>query len=254
MNIRQELNHKLFMQREENIRHLDYEKEFGLYMAISSGDIDEVVRLHTQYEKTNRYTTESDRNGILSQNPLQDRKFHFVILAALIARFCVAAGMEREIAYSMSDIYIQKADLCTTLPQIDKLQTDMIMEYTSQMRENKKSNIYSRQISRCIDYIYNNLQLKLTVADIADYLQMTPTYLSKLFAREVGMPISSYIKEQRLKAAANMLLYTDSGISEISEYFNFASQSHFTNAFQKMYGMTPKKYRDSYTAKSMPSL
>lgn len=254
MDIKQELNHKLFMQREENTRHLDSEKEFGMYRAIASGDFDEVTRLHRQYEQANRYTSGADKNGTLSQNPLQNRKFHFVILAALIARFCVAAGLEKEIAYSMSDIYIQKADACTSLGQIDILQTNMIFEYTSQMRETKKKNIYSKQIIKCVDYIYDNLNIKLTVSDIADHLQMSPTYLSKLFSKEVGMPISAYIKEQKLKAAANMLLYTDSSISEISEYFNFASQSHFTTAFQELYNLTPKKYRDTYSSKSMNTL
>lgn len=252
MDIKQELNYKLFMQREENVKHLEYEKEFGFYKAIASGNMKEVLERHKEYEKTVGYTNTQSKNGVLSQNPLQNQKFHFVILAAMITRFCVESGLERETAYNMSDIFIQRVDLCTSIPQINELQLSMVVEYTTLMQENRKRNVYSRQITKCIDYIYDNLHHKPTVNDIAEYLRMTPAYLSKLFAKEVKMPLSTYIKEQRITAAANMLQYTDYSISEISEYFEFSSQSHFTSAFQSMYGLTPKKYRDKYAVKSMP--
>lgn len=246
MSIKKELNHKLYIQREENTRHLDYEKEFGIYRAIASGNIDEVKKRHQQYFETKGFTTSEDKNGALSANPIQNKKFHFVILAAMISRFCVEAGLDREISYSMSDIYIQKCDLCTSISAIEDLQTEMIYEYTTTMRDNKKKNVFSKQISKCIDYIYDNLNQKLSVDIIADYLKTAPTYLSKLFSKELGMPISTYIREQRLEAAANMLRYSDHEISEISEYFQFSSQSHFTSLFQGKYGTTPKKYRDSH--------
>ncbi len=253
MNFKHELNNKLLLQREENTKHLEYEKEFGLYKAIAAGDLEEVNKRHKRYIETNGYTTSDAKNGTLSQNPLQNRKFHFVILAAMIARFCVEAGLERETAYSMSDIFIQKADLCTTVPQIDTLQATMIQEYTLSMRNNQKKNVYSRPIVKCIDYIYDNLNQKLKVQNIAAYLNINPSYLSRLFSREVGMSLSAYIKDKRLDAAAQMLQYSDYSITDISEHFNFSSQSHFTAAFQEKYGITPKRYRDKYTTKSMPS-
>lgn len=250
MDIKHELNHKLFMQREENIRHLEREKEFGFYNAIASGNMKDVEERKKEYEATDFYTTSQGKNGTLSQNPLQNQKFHFVILTSMICRFCVEAGLERETAYSMSDIFIQRADLCISIPQIMGLQTRMITEFTLLMQKNRKRNIYSKPITKCIDYIYNNLHHKLTVNSIAEYLDMTPAYLSRLFSKEVDMSLSAYIKEQRLIAAADMLQYSDYTISDISEYFEFSSQSHFTSAFQDNYGVTPKKYRDKYAAQS----
>lgn len=254
MDIKRELNYKLFSQHEEHSSHLQYEKEFGFYNAIAAGDIEDVKRRHAMYLETKAYSTSTDKNGILSQNPVQNRKYHFAILSAMIARFCVEAGLDREIAYSMSDIYIQKMDVCTSIPQIDELQTTMIMDFTTRMHENRKKNIYSKPIARCIDYIHNNLHKKLQVTDLAEYLSMTPAYLSRLFSKEVGVPISAYIKSERLEAASNMLRYSDYSISDLAEYFGFSSQSHFTSAFQAQYGITPKKYRDHHANKSMPGV
>lgn len=247
MHIESELNHKLFMQREENIRHPEFEKEIGVYKAIASGDLEEVNRRRKLNQEWANPAASGERNGLLSKNPLQNRKFHFVIFAALTTRFCVESGLEHEKAYNMSDIFIQKADLCTTIEELDALLTKMIQDFTLCMKEHQKQHTHSKLIAKCIDYIYNNLQKKLKTGNIADYLGISPSYLSRLFAKEMGIPLSSYIKNQRLNAAARMLQYSDYSIAEIAEYFEFSSQSHFTSAFQERYQTTPKRYRDAFS-------
>lgn len=250
MNIKQELNHKLYMQREENKRHLAYETEFGFYKAIASGNKSNVETARKRFLESVKAENAKEENGLLSKNPVQNSKYHFAIMTAMITRHCVEAGLNREIAYNLSDIYIQKADTLTSIEAIEALKSDMINEYTDQMKNLKKQGVYSRHIVRCIDYINDNLNTKLTVNSIADKLGMNPTYLSKLFSKETGKSLSQYIKLQRLVAAGNMLKYTDYSITDISEYFGFSSQSHFTNAFQNEYGLTPKKYRDKYSEKN----
>lgn len=39
--------------------------------------------------------------------------YHFVSSVALISRFCVEGGLGHDTAYTLSDIYIQRADKCT---------------------------------------------------------------------------------------------------------------------------------------------
>ena len=254
MNIKKEINKKLFEQQQEQTRHLDYEKEFGFYKAIARGDMEEVLKLHKQYESYKGYTIGEDKNGILSMDPLQNQKYHFVILAAMISRFCAQYGLPREVAYSMSDIFIQRMDVCMNISDINRMQTEMILSYTKAMQDNRNKPIGSKQIVKCVEYIHANLQQDLKLETIADYLGMNPTYLSRLFKKEMKVSISSYIKTKRLESAANLLQYTNYTISEISEYLNFSSQSHFTSSFQKQYKMTPKRYRDVHTISESPDL
>jgi AraC-like DNA-binding protein len=245
MSIKQELNHKLFMQREENVRHIDYDIEMSLYKAIAQGNKAQIKETRERYRKAVANSErKNSRDGVLSLDPVQNDKYHFVILAAMIARVCMQYGLSHESAYNLSDIYIQKMDGCTSLDQLGALRTDMIYEFADQMQDLKRQNIYSRHIVRCIDYIYDNLNTNLTIGGIARELELNPTYLSKLFAKETGMSLSAYIKEEKLRAAAYMLEYTSFSIGDISEYFCFSSQSHFTNTFQRQYNITPKKYRD----------
>ncbi len=250
MDIKKELNHKLYLQRESNINLPDYDNEKNFYHAIVSGNIDEIDKLNKIYFPQRR--TYGRQNGKLADDLCVNRKYYFIMLASTIMRFCLDAGMDRETAFSLCSIYINKADKMTNINKIDALENDMIYEFTKRMSEQKKQNIFSIHVSKCMNYIYDNLHYKITVSSIAEHLHMSPTYLSKLFSKEVNMSLSAYIKEQRLIAAANMLIYTDNSISEISEYFVFSSQSHFTTAFQNKYGITPKKYRDEHAIERTP--
>lgn len=249
MSINKDLNVSIFKNREENIKHPELDHEFGFYRAIATGNkamVDEYKKLFGQRKN---FDENENRQGMLSQDPVQSQKYHFAILASLIARLCLEEGLDREVAYGMSDLYIQKVDVLTTVAQVFELREKMVNDYTSTMQNIKKNQSYSRQTSKAIDFISNHLNTRLTLSDIAEALEVTPSYLSKLFTKETGESISAYIKEEKLKAAANMLQYSDISITEISEYYHFSSQSHFTASFTEYHGTTPKKYRDKNNKK-----
>ena len=68
MNIDKEVNMKLFQQQQEQSRHLDYEKEFGIYKAIANGNMEEVKARHKEYEEHKGYTTGNDKNGVICRS------------------------------------------------------------------------------------------------------------------------------------------------------------------------------------------
>lgn len=244
MGLEKQLSYRMFRQREENKNHVGYEEEYTLYHAVASGDIEKVKKYAKEFKKTDAVSNVN--NGVLSENPLQNTKYHFVIFAALITRLCVENGMEREKAYTLSDLYINKMDVCTTSGAILNIQGDMVLDFTTQMSQLEKENIYSIQITRAIDYIYKNLQKKLSVAEIADDLKLNTSYLSSLFKKETGQCITHFIRQKKIKAASNMLKFSDYSYSEIAEYFCFASQSHFIQCFKQETGLTPKEYKEKY--------
>lgn len=249
MSIKKELNTNLFFNRENNLKHIEQDNEFGFYRAISTGNKAMVDEYKEMFARSHNSDDTVVLQGMLSQDPVQSQKYHFAILAALIARLCIEEGLDREIAYGMSDIYIQKADTLSTVMQIYELRDKLINDYTDTMQSTKRSQSYSKQIAKAIDYISNNLNSRITVTDVAKQLNVTASYLSKLFAKETGQSISVYIKSEKLKGAADLLKYSDFTITGISEYYHFSSQSHFTAAFTEYHGMTPKKYRDTYNNK-----
>ena len=97
-----------------------------------------------------------------------------------------------------------------------------------------------------MDYIYDNLHTKITLDKLAETVNLSPAYLSRLFHKEVGMTISEYIMMKRIQAAENMLKFSEYSSLEISNYLCFSSESHFIHLFKKHTGETPKNYRKNH--------
>ncbi len=233
-----ELTHKAFLNREYAFKHSPFEKEFAFYNCVKKGNIEDVKKLMTPLG--------GDGTGTLSENPLQNLKYHFTVTIALITRFCVEGGLGMETAYTLSDLYILKADKCTNETALHKLHHDAIINYTTQMAKLAKGAIYSKPVIMTMDYIYDNLHSKISVDAIAEYTSLSTSYLSRLFHKEVGVTITSYIAKKRIEAAENMLKYSDYSPLDIGNYLAFTTHSHFISTFKKYIGMTPREYRKQY--------
>lgn len=82
--------------------------------------------------------TNLEGTGVLSRNPVTNLKYHFVVTAAMLTRYCIDGGMEAEQAYRLSDFYILKMDSCTSLRQIADLHHTMAKDFTGKMILQKK--------------------------------------------------------------------------------------------------------------------
>lgn len=229
------LAHALFLQREYNISHLTYEKEFSFYTAVKEGDLKEVRKLMLPLK--------NEQLGRLSDNDLRNMKYHLIITIALITRFCIEGGMLPEDAYTLSDIYIRRLDLCKTETEIAKLHENAVFDFTQKMKLLKKQSCLSLHVISIIDYVYDHLHEKISLDEISAHVSMNKTYICGLFKKETGISIGRYILIKKLEAAQNMLKYSDYSSVDISNYLGFSSHSHFITAFKKETHMTPGQFR-----------
>jgi AraC family transcriptional regulator len=100
-----------------------------------------------------------------------------------------------------------------------------------------------RKIQQAIAYIHDHLAEDLTIAAIADELEMSPYYFSRLFKQSIGVSPYRYVMEQRIEAAKHLLKKTPLPISAISERVGFANQNQLTIQFRNLTGTTPSNYR-----------
>lgn len=241
MNTTKDLNYRLYVQRENGFIRTSYDSEFEKYNCISSGDVEKVKQNFAAIKK-DYYAGK----GVLSDNPVRNVRYHFIISVAMIARTCVADGMGHDAAYTLSDIYIQKADKCNSCEEIIDLLGEMQLDFAERMKELRKANIVSIHIRKCVDYIYDHLDEKLTEEMLASFLHIDESYLSKLFLKEMGIHLKAFITNARVDAAKNMLIYSDYSYLEISLSLGFSSQSAFISIFRKVTGTTPGKFRTTY--------
>lgn len=228
---------KEYIVREEDYSHAPYLPELEFYAYIKAGNVKKVREFCKEPLHLKKGL------GVLSDNTLQHFKYHFVVTAALIARYCIEGGMPLPNAYSLSDFYINKVDKCRFSEDISNLHAIMCEDYATRMSELLNKEIKSKHIVTTVDYIYDHLNQVIKVSDIADVCGITQAHLSRQFKKETGYSVSEYAMKLKINTAANMLEYTDLSISSIASQFAFSSQSHFAECFKQYKGATPSQYR-----------
>lgn len=228
----------LFSKRENDFEHTSFDREIAFYESICSGNM-ELVKVFMQ-------PLFCEGCGVLSEDFLRNLKYHFVVLAAIIARYCINRGMTPEEAYNLSDFYIMKADQCQNESEVRKIHVEMIECYTKRMRKIKLDGVYSKQVVRAIEYMIRHLHKHISLEETADHLRISAAHLSRLFKRETGITFSDYVNKLKIEESTSLLLYTEYSDTEISNLLGFSSQSYFIKMFKKHTGTTPHKYKKQY--------
>ncbi len=241
MNTNQTLNYYMYLQKNTGFSRTPFNNEFERYIVIQSGDV-ESVKLHLASIRHDFLKGK----GKLSDDPVRNLMYHFVTSVALVSRVCIEGGMNHDTAYTLSDIYIQKADKCRSCEDLLDMFEEMQVDFAERMRALRKDNVISLHIRKCIDYIYEHLNENLSIKSIAQTLELNPSYLAKLFLKETGTTIKDFIINAKITTAENMLKHSDHSYLDIALSLGFSSQSAFISVFKKARGVTPKKYKEEY--------
>ena len=92
-------------------------------------------------------------------------------------------------------------------------------------------------------YIDQNYNIPLTLDALAAQVHLSPGYFSKLFKREMGENLSTYIVNTRIEQAKLLLKTTDKKTYEIAESVGIYDPVYFSKIFKKITGLKPKEYR-----------
>ncbi|WP_412989422.1 helix-turn-helix transcriptional regulator [Pediococcus siamensis] len=100
-----------------------------------------------------------------------------------------------------------------------------------------------KQVYQITYYVNMHLYDKMQPIRIAEYLNLSYQYVSRLFTHTMGMSIQSYIDKQRVDESKKLLLHTDLPLSEIARMLNYYDSSNYIKHFKKFSDTTPKQYR-----------
>ncbi|NHN34507.1 AraC family transcriptional regulator [Paenibacillus agricola] len=98
-------------------------------------------------------------------------------------------------------------------------------------------------VSKSLDFIHAYYSDKITVEDVAKYVRLHRTYLSKIFKKQVGMPPSHYLIKMRLDRGKQLLLESPLSVTEIALSVGYPDIYSFTRAFTRCFGVSPNSIR-----------
>ncbi|HZH61110.1 MAG TPA: helix-turn-helix domain-containing protein [Metabacillus sp.] len=225
--------------RRENVSfHHDLMYEKRLFQYIKEGRKEEFLKAY-------KLSPERGEMGVLSKkSQLRNRKNLGITAITLATRAAMEGGLHHEIAYTLSDLYIQELEELTNIKTADTLIEQALSDFAERVRKNKQQK-YSKPINMCLNHIFNHLYEDITLLSLANLVDMHPNYLSSLFKKEVGLSISEYIQRTKIEEAKSLLTFTNYSLLKIATMLNFHDQSYFTKIFKKYTGITPRKYKNT---------
>lgn len=119
---------------------------------------------------------------------------------------------------------------------------DRVMKIIADSR-NTKEDIRNYAILRAINFIKDHYRENISLEQLANYLDMTPEYLSTLFNKEVGINFSSFLKQFRISHAKRLLKGSGMKIYEIAQAVGYNDPKYFNRVFKEETGISPGDYR-----------
>jgi AraC-like DNA-binding protein len=106
-----------------------------------------------------------------------------------------------------------------------------------------KENILNHNLEKAIQYINKNYQQPIKVTDVCEEINVTRSYLYKIFTQNLKISPQEYLGQLRLFKACELLKNSAKSIKEITFLVGYTDQLYFSAKFKKAYGVAPKKYR-----------
>lgn len=221
-------------QPEEYTIHNTFELEEQLLSHVEYGRVEAIQSLF-------QHPSEG-RVGVMAADVLRQEKNTLICTATLVTRAAIRGGLDRETAFTLNDIYIQKAELLEDYVELTRLGAQMVLDFTKRVEAAKCGAHNSKLIRAARDYIFAHINEPVTTDALASALGMNRTYLCNLFAREMGVTVNRYITDVKMEEAKRLMRVTRKSISEIAECLGYSSQSYFQKVFKKCVGVTPGEY------------
>jgi len=122
---------------------------------------------------------------------------------------------------------------------MEKFKTDSTFYYENNDLESSDQKLIQKIIDVVLTNIANN---KINADFIAKQVFVSRTVLYLKIEAITGQTVNEFINSIRLKKAKQLLLKSESNISEIAFTVGFTSQSYFSRTFAKQFGQSPREY------------
>ncbi len=180
-------------------------------------------------------------NGLVSGDNIMALKIDMSVLFMDILDK-LAINTERSAFYSRLINEFLTTDSLSSLEFVMK----QYLRHMTHLARTENDKRVSRIVRQAQVIINDQIAEPINVQIMAQYLKISPNYLSAIFKSETGMRLSEYITNVKMQEAARQIRETNRNIAEISANLGYESANYFSKLFKKQYGVNPSEYRRIY--------
>lgn len=124
-----------------------------------------------------------------------------------------------------------RKSVCELIQKFRKIEED---------HRNRKSRA---EVELVKNYVNNHLKEEISVALMAEMVNMSPSHFSHIFKEDTGKAFGEYVIQKRMDRAAKLLMETDMKINEIAEAVGIDNPNYFSTRFKKSFSVSPSDYK-----------
>ena len=195
---------------------------------------------HMQYADIDvapRYVTISFEVGGGNLEPLFNRKLRLPQSAVTLLQQMLRE-QERMEPYAADMIAAQLTQLLLTTLRQQDLPAQKIKTSNSLNSENEI-------IRRAQQYICAHIREKLTVPHVARMVDVSPSYMTALFHKNLQISPGEYIRRIKIQESKQMIREGNMNFTEIAAALHYSTVHHFSRQFKDKFGVTPTEYAKS---------
>lgn len=210
-----------------------FQKEKELLTKVRTGNIREVKALLNDLIG---YTLFSEGGKIESV------RLRAIELTTLLSRVAMDGGAKADSIYELNSKFLSLLYRDQNIDVLCLHLQDVLEGFMNAMfYEKDKGNPYIRKSLRYIaDHYSEHLELK----QVAEFVQLSPSYFSTLFRQIVGVSFREHLCNVRVEESKRLLLSTDYSLADIAVSVGFPDQSYYCKIFKRIVGLTPGKFRN----------
>lgn len=175
---------------------------------------------------------------------LRDHKDYTIAFNALLRKKVEEAGVHPIHIDLCSNQHIQLIEQAAYKEQCYTILSRIVLNYCRLIRKYTLKD-YSLLTQKIITYINSDLTADLSLKTMSEWLNVNASYLSTLFKKDVGIPLTDFVNRQRIEQAKKLLTATELPTKTIAQQCGIPDIYYFSRLFKKKTGTTPKLYRES---------
>ncbi|MBR6812812.1 MAG: AraC family transcriptional regulator [Oscillospiraceae bacterium] len=173
---------------------------------------------------------------------INEIKSRMLDLVGMLSRAAIASGADVGEIFRFSTHSILDVEHLHSMDDVGLWCSGILHRYITSAFDQPQIK-HSDIVFKVTDYIKNHYREKLTLDELARYVNLSSSYLSSLFKKETGESLTSYINRVKIENCKRLLRETNYSLSYIAHECCFDDQSYFSKVFKKYVGESPKNYR-----------
>ena len=143
------------------------------------------------------------------------------------------------------DAFSSDMVICLLQILLLELLRDQIAPAGTKLRTTNAVNSENEIIRRAQQFISEHVREKLTVPLVARHVDVSPSYLTALFRKNLQISPGEYVRRIKLQESKQMIREDNMNFTEIAAALQYSTVHHFSRQFKDKFGITPTEYAKS---------